>query len=176
MSCLPTPETSPRSMFARFYIALKCLSLSIPHTLYVLWNSVPKAAELVETFVPAPASPSFVNVKLSLVVDGNVYETEACDTLTDAIWELDEAIGEEIEWLLQTCYDCLYSRPAFLTPVSDRDHMRCYRDVPEAFAEVRRQGKNASAEALHSGHYFVNVFHTCAAWQPGKSSSDIGLG
>ena len=146
----------------------KCLSLSIPHDVQVLWNGKSQSAKLTETFSLQSESISVV-INLCLVIDNSRYETEECDTLTDAIWELEERIGGGIKWWMQTCYHCLYSRPAFLVPVSDRDEMRCYRDVPDAFEEVKRQGKFASISALQAGHYFVDAFHSCAAWRPLKS-------
>lgn len=147
----------------------KCLSLSIPHDVKVLWNGESQFAKLTETF---SLQADRVVMKLCLVIGGTTYLTEDCDSLTDAIWELDEIIGDQIKWWLQTCYDCIYSRPAFLFPVSDRDEMRCYRDVPDAFEEVKRQGKFASISSLQAGHYFIDAYHACAAWE--SLGSDAG--
>ena len=79
--------------------------------------------------------------------------------------ELDDIIDDVAVWHLKTCHGCKFSRPAFLWPVSDRDELRCYRDAPDALAELRSQGKFASSEALHAGEYFVNAFHRCSAWE-----------
>lgn len=140
----------------------ECLSLSIPHDVKVLWNGESQFAKLTEIL---SLRADRVVMKLCLVIGGTTYLTEECDSLTDAIWELDKIIGEKTEWWLQACYHCIYSRPAFLFPVSDRDEMRCYRDVPEAFEEVKRLGKFAGISALQAGHYFVDAFHACAAWE-----------
>ena len=143
----------------------KCLSLSIKHNVNVLWNGELKHATLSEIF-SLQSEPLRCVLKLCLAIGDTRYETEYCDSLTDAIWDLDEIINDNVTWWLQTCYDCIYSRPAYLFPVSDRDEMRCYRDVPDAFEEVKNQGKFASNSALHAGHYFVDAFHSCAAWKP----------
>ena len=148
----------------------KCLSLSIPHDIQVLWDGKSQSAELTEDF-SLQSEPSSVVIKLCLVIGNSRYETEECDTLTDAIWELGEIIDGDIKWWVQTCYHCIYSRPAFLVPMSDRDELRCYRDVPDAFEEVKHRGKFADASALHAGHYFVNAFHSCAAWKPHESTT-----
>ena len=143
----------------------KCLSLSVPHDVQVLWNGKSQFAKLTEIFSLQPEKPSVV-IRLSLDISDLSYLTGECDALTDAIWELEEIIGESTKWWIQTCYHCAYSRPAFLVPMSDRDEMRCYRDAPEAYKEVKLRGKFASTIALHAGHYFVSAFHSCAAWKP----------
>lgn len=149
------------------------VSLTIPHRVNVLWNSKPEVAELLEIYSPmkGPHHPLMPKVwmNLKLTVGNMSYETKECDSFTEAIWELSELIGSEITWLLQTCDHCNFSYSAFPGPTSDRDDLRCFRDEPEAFIQMQEKGKFASSEALNSGDYFVNVFHTCAAWHPKRS-------
>lgn len=149
------------------------VSLAIPHRVNVLWNNKPEVAELLEIYTPmkVPHHPLMPKVwmNLKLTVGNMSYETTECDHFTEAIWELSELIGSETKWVLQTCHSCNFSYPAFPGPVSDRDDLRCFRDEPEAFIQIQEKGKYASLEALNSGDYFVNVFHTCAAWQQIRS-------
>ncbi|MBN1120794.1 MAG: hypothetical protein JXJ17_06920 [Anaerolineae bacterium] len=142
-------------------------TLSIRHSVNIILNSVSKKAELVEYFMTTSETPPHkVQTKLTLVVDDREYKTEECDTLTDAMWELHEIVGEDVEWSLCTCYDCFYCSQAFNSPrYDDRDGYRCYREDQIALNEVRQKHKFASADALLSGHYFVHAFHTCAAWK-----------
>jgi hypothetical protein len=151
-----------------------CKSLCIRHTVHVLWNSTPKTGELLEIFVPEQDVSRGISVRLRLTIASTAYETDACATLTEALMELDDVIGSETDWWLQICHDCYYSAPAFLFPVDDRDDLRCYRDAPDVVAEVRDKGKFASPEALYAGSYFVNAFHTCAAWR--RRKTPVGRG
>lgn len=151
----------------------ECISLSIHHTMHVLWNGVSKKAGLDEIYVPDRTGRAYAMIKLRLVIDSAEFETEECSTLADAALELEEIIGSGVEWCLQTCFECDYCSSAFPSPASDRDDLRCFRDDPEAFMEVKRKQKFASAEARFSGHYFVNAFHTCAAWRPLRLPDDV---
>jgi hypothetical protein len=85
--------------------------------------------------------------------------------LTDAYVELQEITELVARWWLCTCFDCKYSGHARDYCLSDREYW-CYRDVPDAYAEIAAKGKYASQEARFAGDYFVDAFHTCAAWQP----------
>lgn len=71
-------------------------------------------------------------------------------------------------WAIQICHECIYSRPAFRHPVSDRDELRCYRDVPKEIFDriLDKVEKHPPLEIEYSGHYFVSAFHMCAGWQP----------
>jgi hypothetical protein len=150
----------------------RCISMTVPHKVRVVWNGSPTAAELLEVFIPAPSDKlAPVHIKVSLTIGDASYESVECDSLTEAVWELDEMIGPTVEWSLQTCFDCIFSWPAFLGPTSERDELRCYRDAPEAFEEIRAKSKFASQKAREAGHYFVNAFHTCAGWKSLKASS-----
>ncbi len=143
-----------------------CTQLSIGHNLFVLWNGISKPAQLVEHFIPNRGKP-LVIIKTSLFIDGIVFESTDCDTLQDAIGELHDLTDAGISWQIKTCYHCKFCYLAFLGPQSDRDDYRCYRDAPEAFAEVQERGyKFASRASQIAGSYFVNAFHTCAAWEP----------
>jgi hypothetical protein len=142
------------------------VSLGIPHSVRLLWNGNIKLAKLIETFRPSQdiEYPSFASLQLRLVVDNKTYETALCNTLQDAIWELQEMTEAEAAWWLRTCYHCQYSGQARDYALSDREFW-CYRDVPDAFAEIQAKGKYASREARQAGRYFVNAFHACAAWR-----------
>lgn len=145
------------------------ISMVVPHHVNILWNGTREVAELSEIFAPmdGPLNPLMPKVwtNLRLTVGDMSYETTECDSFSEAIWELRELIGTKANWLLQTCCHCKFSYHAYHGPVNDRDDLRCFRDNPEAFAEIQKKGKFASIEALNSGDYFVNVFHSCAGWQ-----------
>jgi hypothetical protein len=85
--------------------------------------------------------------------------------LQDAIWELQEQTEKLASWWFRTCYHCRYSGQARSYALSDREYW-CYRDVPEAYEEIRSRGKYASSAARFAGDYFVDAFHMCSAWQP----------
>lgn len=146
---------------------IDCVSLTLIHQFSVLWNSTVKKAILKEAFIRDTDISSYVPVKLSLIIDGETYTTiERCDSFTEAMQELHERVGTEIQWRLQTCFDCEFCWSAFLYPTSDRDELRCYRDAPEAFKEIQTKRKFSSQDAIRAGHYFVHALHTCAAWSP----------
>ena len=126
----------------------ECLSLTINHDVPVIWGEDIERAILQETLTPNKQDPAHVLLSLKLMVDDIAYETSACVSLTEAIFELDEKVGNEVKWYLKICHSCKFSRPAFAWPVSDRHELRCYRDAPEAFAEIRNKGKFASRDAL----------------------------
>jgi hypothetical protein len=145
-----------------------CFSLSIPHNLTVLWDDILKEAQLIETYIPNHEDMS-VNVKVSLFVEGNMYESTTCVSLTEAMLDLYDVIGSNVSWWMQTCFHCKYSNVAFLDPTDDRNELRCYRDVPEAFTEIQQKHKFASSAAFYAGDYNVSAFHRCAAWQHSSS-------
>jgi hypothetical protein len=166
-----------RSLEAFVLLQPDCVALLIPHQVNVLWNNQSIVAELVEIFTPmrnkheSLAPKVWVNLKLTI---GDLsYETVKCDSFSEAIWELNELVGLETIWWLQTCHHCKFSYSAFPGPTNDRNDLKCFRDEPKAFAEVQEKGKFASTEALNSGDYFVNVFHTCAAWQQIKPPATV---
>jgi hypothetical protein len=146
----------------------QCLSLSIGHTLHISWNNAHKKAEVYEIYVPSHSKHNMINMKVRLHIDHMSYETEECETLTEAIGELKTLTGPQIAWWFQTCHHCLYSYPAFRGPGwDDRDHLRCYRDAPNELVQVQQKGqKFVDFDTMYAGSYFVNAFHTCAAWQP----------
>jgi len=146
---------------------LECLSLSIPHHIPMQWQGVRKQAELVETFSRSENTNKPILLRLKLTVENKTFEAEG-DCLTEAIFELIEAIGPQIDWYLGTCYHCNYFGAFDAGPgEDDREDLRCYRDAPhEQFLEVKKRAKFASLEAHCSGHYFVDAFHTCPAWTP----------
>lgn len=142
------------------------LSLDIKHSIRLLWNDEKRRAEIEEIFRPRQTSQNslLASSQLRLTVDNKTYETTICDTLMDAIWDLQEIIQSKAEIWLYTCFHCQYNGHAMNYLVGDREYW-CYRAVPEAFAEIRAKRKAASQSARFAGKYFVNAFHTCAAWQ-----------
>lgn len=143
------------------------VSLSIDHSVRLVWNGEIKKVKLTEIFSHSqdPNHPQVASMQLRLVVDGKSYETTVCDTLTDAIWELRELTEKVAEWDLYACFNCEYAGHAQEYSNSDREFW-CYRDVPEAIAGIHAGVKYANQKARFAGRYFVDAFHTCAAWQP----------
>ncbi|MBX3065730.1 MAG: hypothetical protein KF726_22320 [Anaerolineae bacterium] len=150
---------------------IDCISLSIKHEISVWWNGKTEKGQLEETFARSQEDSSNTSVTLVLNVRAGQYTTTACESFTEAMFELHNITPQEISWRLQTCFDCKFSYPAFTDPTSDRDELQCHRDAPLAFQEVQTKGKYASLAALHAGDYFVNAFHTCAAWELIQSRS-----
>lgn len=151
----------------------ECVSLQIEHPIRILWNGQPEKAALIEEFIRAPLDKSTpIHIRVGLKIGENFFQSDECDTLSDAIKELKEFIGDNTILRLQTCFECIFGWPAFRGPGwDDRNSWRCYRDVPpETFKEVLNKLKFASHEVFFSGHYFVNAFHTCAAWRPQDTS------
>jgi hypothetical protein len=146
----------------------ECQSLSIPHSLGIEWNGATKSALLTEVLVPyhGPKPGRSVSVKLLFSVDNQFFETELNDTLQDAFIELDEQMGSSDALWFKVCYQCHYGYPKLEGPQDERENLQCFRDSPpEHFEEAKRLGKFATAAARQSGDYFVNAFHTCAAWK-----------
>jgi len=148
-----------------------CLSLSIGHSVNILWNKAIERAELYEIYVPVHSGHNLIRVKVRLIVGNTTHETEACETLTEAVMELKELTSPDAEWWIQTCHHCIYSYPAFLGPGwDDRDQLRCYRDTPDEFVQIHQKGqKFVSSDTMYAGNYFVHAFHTCAAWRKPKA-------
>lgn len=139
--------------------------LEIRHSVSLLWNALSIQAVLVEILIlDINDKLAPIHTKLRLETFDKIYATDDAISLTEAIWELHELVGEEADWSLQTCHECIYGWPAFRGPISDRDELRCFRDSPDAFAEREIKRKFASEAAFQAGDYFVNAFHTCAAW------------
>ena len=138
-----------------------------------------REATVVERISRDTEAPFDVSVQLQLVLDGEAYTTTPCDVLQDAQMELNAIVGPEVQLVLQSCTNCIYCTPFDLGPGwDDRNGLRCHRDAPPLlFDEVRRKGKFASWDALYGGHYFVNAFHRCAAWQkPEEGLHQLGQG
>lgn len=149
------------------YSRPELLSLSIPHSVRLLWDGTVKKAEIVEVFSQShhPDYPQVASLQLRLNIEGKTYETAICDTLQDAIEELHEMTSTEAQWWLYTCYSCRFSGHARNYSVGDREYW-CYRDFPEAYDEIKSKGKYASSARRFAGDYFVDAFHMCSAWQP----------
>ncbi len=159
-------EFRASSIHELVYALPSLVSLSLSHSVRLLWNGFIKKAVLVEIFTPSHTQrPPLADLQLRLIIDDKSFQTTACDTLQDAVWELHELIGDEVKWWLYTCYSCQYSGYARDYLVSDRQYW-CYRDVPEAVSEIQAIGRAHRLRARWSGAYFVDAFHTCAAWRP----------
>jgi hypothetical protein len=148
------------------YALPSLVSLSLSHSIRLFWNGASKNATLIELFMPSYTHrPTSADLQLRLILEDESYQTTACDTLQDAIWELQEQTKLEAEWRLCTCFHCLYSGYARDYAVSDREYW-CYRDVPEAVTEIQTNGKVVRNDTRWAGAYFMDAFHTCAFWRP----------
>ena len=144
----------------------KCLNLSIPHSIMVEWNNVTLRAVLTEVIVPHHGPKSSRSIKLLLSVGERLFETDLNDTLQDAFEELDEQTGSQNALWFKVCYQCTYGYPKLNGPQDERENIQCFRDSPLGhLEEVKRLRKFASRDAHNSGDFFVNAFHTCAAWE-----------
>lgn len=148
------------------------VSLTIEHSIRVVWEGQVKRAQLTEIFTHSQANDSVqppnvrpASLQLRLVVDGKTYETTVSDSFSDLVQELKELTEGEGKWRLRTCRDCRYAGQPHLYSASEREYW-CYRDVPEAIADLEVNVKFANMKARFEGRYFVRAFHTCAAWQP----------
>lgn len=154
---------------------IPCLEyIEIIHPIYLLWSNEDKLASLIERYEPCqPTNNEQLSLsRIILIVDDKKYKTDTCDTIMDAIWELQEFIKPDAQIWLKTCYHCQFSGNAMDYLVGDRDYW-CYRDVPEALDEIRAKRKGASRLARFSGKYFVNAFHTCSAWQLSRPQTSV---
>jgi hypothetical protein len=149
-----------------------CYELVIPHEIEVSLNGETKHAQLYEIYARTLQEQVMgrVSIRLRLYIEGSVFETGFNDVLQDALEEIRELIGNGNQLWLRTCHDC---RHVWATVNGggwdERDELSCYRDAPEAGAEVRKKGKFASKKAIGAGEYYVSAFHSCAAWEPSKT-------
>jgi len=104
------------------------------------------------------------SLKIRLIRDNLQFESEASDTLTDAICDIQEEVEPDVDLWLMTCFHCKFAGHALNYLVGDREFW-CYRDAPEAFEDVLKRGKSAKMSSRFAGAFFVNAFHTCAAWE-----------
>jgi len=154
------------SMHELVYALPSLVSLSLSHSIRLFWNGVIKKATLIEVFMPSRTQqPPLANLQVKLILDDKSFQTTSCNTLQDAIWELQELTNTEAEWRLCTCYHCQYSGYARDYANSDREYW-CYRDVPDAVTEIQTSGKVIRHETRWAGAYFMDAFHTCAFWRP----------
>lgn len=139
--------------------------LEIPHRIELVWDGEIRKADFIEVFKRSAEGDGHAMIEFSVVlkVGDNSYATEACDTLQDAIWELEETISHRATWRIRSCYHCFYSGHARFYATSDREYW-CYRDIPD-FPEWKSDWKGATPSERSSGHFYVNAFHTCAAWR-----------
>jgi hypothetical protein len=158
------------------YALPSLMSLSLSHSIRLFWNGVIKKATFIEIFTPSRTQrPPLADLQIKLAIDDKSFQTTICDTLQDAIWELHDLTRTEAEWRLYTCYHCQYSGQARDYLVGDRQYW-CYRDVPDAIAEIKARGKPIRSETRWAGAYYVDAFHTCAAWRPLVLSSEQQAG
>lgn len=158
-------EVRVSSIFDLILLDKKCLSLSIPHSVMIEWNNKSKRAILTEIYIPNHGPQLGKTIKLLLSVDGNLFETSSNDVLQDAFEELNELIAPQKASRLKICYQCNFSYPKLPGRQDERENLQCFRDNLEYFDEVKEAKKFASDKALNSGDFFVNAFHTCAAWK-----------
>ena len=159
--------------FREFFIRFpESKSLTIKHSVKVLWNGERKQAKLLEILKPQENQMHAPLVRVELMIAEKKYQVEECPTLTDAIWGLAETIGNDIDWWLMTCHHCIYSYPNFGWETEDRDELQCYRDKPDQFKEIQSKGKASGQGARSGGQYYVNAFHYCAGWKPLKSTQN----
>lgn len=142
------------------------ISLEIPHSLQVMWSNNIYEAQLLEIFqvTETDSDSKSCTLRLELKVDQQVFQTEPCDTLQDAVWELDGLIGDQIQWQLRTCFHCYFSGHARDYITGDREYW-CYRDS-SIYPERRNQWKSVDPKIRFDADFYVNAFHTCAAWRP----------
>lgn len=149
----------------------KIKSIEIPHKVYLSIDGEMVVANLTEVFSSGGRGnkkPIIFQVKL--IIMEKVYRTSDCETLTDAIWELDEIMSQDLKkgWRLFSCYDCRFSYFARSYLNSDRMYW-CSRDVStKDLEEIESKGKFASQKSLFAGVYYVDAFHYCAAWTAKK--------
>jgi len=142
-------------------------SLDVLHNVSVLWNGTFTKVVLHEIF--SRPTDQYVSIRLQLDIQDASYQTEACETLQDAYWELQEVARPNL-LELQTCQTCYFAWPAVTGPGWDEhDELACYRDSPLAALEMRQNREVASDAAQAQGQYFVHAFHRCAAWQARSS-------
>ena len=147
------------------------IAIRVPHQIRILWGGNSVEAEVIEVFLPStdPDHIYYDTLQLILKIEDKVFNTEPCDTLTDAISELHEVteeVGEGGDWRLCTCFNCEFAGYARKYSNSDREYW-CYRDVEEdQWKEIKSKRKFANPEAKFAGKYFVDAFHFCAAWTP----------
>ena len=142
------------------------VALRLAHTVDVLWKGRRHLAELEEAYLRAPGFSAHLAVALCLRIGGEVVATELCDTLSEALAELQALGAAGGGYRPVICHSCALSRPSLTAPGwDDRDDHQCFRDTPEAYASIGGDGRPVRGWGLHGGDYFVNAFHTCAAWR-----------
>ena len=141
--------------------------LRIERAIHILSNGKRTPAVLSETMKKVEYEQGTVaesaESQFRLQFDGKEFVSDYNPTLTDALFDIYDLAEPEFDIRLQTCYHCRYANHASLLN-NDREY-RCYRDVPDAYDEIRLKGKQASNDARFAGTYTVNAFHTCAAWE-----------
>jgi|SRR5579872_2843046 len=148
-----------------------CRELSISHALTLLLNGERKAATLLERFMRDETKPGSVGRQIILTVDKNRFESRICNSLTEAMFSLDDTLGASNKWWLQICFDCRFSREAKFVPLDDRDLLVCYRNFPDKLSQIEQleDSHNDISPLSDQGHFFVNAFHCCGAWKEKRS-------
>lgn len=141
-------------------------SLRIDRSIHILLNGKRTPAVLTETIrrveSERESATDSAEFQFRLQREGREFVSTYHPTLTDGIWEIQESAKPEFEIWLQTCFHCRYAHlGGFLG--NDRE-FRCYRDVPDAYNEIRLRGKQASQNAQYARTYSVSAFHACAGW------------
>ena len=140
--------------------------IEIPHNIELVWDDSVVKATLTDVYSKHSSGRLLDSITYSarLKVNGRIYATNNCDTLQDAIWELHNQIGDNVQWLLRTCFHCYYSAHARFYSNSDRDYW-CYRDVQE-FSRWKSVWKSAPPSVRFGGAFYASAFHVCDAWRP----------
>ncbi len=148
-----------------------CREISMSHALKLILNGEAKAASLVERFIRDQTRPGLVGRQLVLTVDERRFESQICNSLTEAMFSLDDMLGSSAKWWLTICFDCRFSREARFVPLDDRDFLVCYRDFPNQLSQIEQleDSRKDATQLSDGGHFFVNAFHSCAAWKEKRS-------
>lgn len=152
-------------------------SIRIYRNVSALWKEDLTSIELIEAFRLSQAleEETSISYQLYVSIENEKYSTGICETLTDAIWELQEILSPISQFWLCTCFHCFFAHHPLDYMNTDRLYW-CYRDVPEAMSEINAKGKAASPASWFAGTYYVNAFHTCAGWRRIQGEGNLNKG
>jgi hypothetical protein len=144
-----------------------CRQISVFHRLTVLVNGQARDGMLEEVFTRGEPGRTTVGRQLVLVIGEKTFKSTVCNSLTEAMFSLDDELGSATKWWLKVCFDCRFSRDAGFVPHDDRDFLVCYRDFHDQLLQIEQTetSRDNSEFPPNVGDYFVNAFHTCPAWQ-----------
>jgi hypothetical protein len=136
--------------------------LRIPRLVPLQVDGKVTTGTITEVYRPSTTSNPFEGtVKAVLEFDSATWESPWTDFLGDALTELH---GLNSHWRFRTCISCAMA--GHPTPYGNDDQqLWCYRDSPEALAELAQHGRFAGGSHAFSGYYWVRAFHRCASWR-----------